>query len=139
MALIQKIDKQKFIQKPPYSHMGSGLRTINNNHPLFLHNSQYGQGFADFLSNLIPKAASLISENKDIIGSVANSVGSVANAAKSISDTIKTSKELEKIKAIQKKSKNGERLHKVKNDSELTPEQIASLEKISMGQGFVKS
>ena len=127
MPLVQKIDEKKFIQKPAYSYIGSGLKTkCCRTHPLFL--KQDGEGFADFLS----KIASLISENKDTIGSVANSVGSVANsvggiasAAKSISDT---SKEL----AIQKKKSK-------KKDTELTPEQIASLEKISVGQGFVRS
>ena len=122
MPLVQKIDEKKFIQKPVYSYIGSGLKTkCCRTHPLFL--KQDGEGFADFLSNLIPNVASLISENKDTIGSVANSVGSVANsvggiasAAKSISDTIKTSKELEKIKTIHNSNK------KKKKDVELTPE-----------------
>ena len=92
MTLIQKIDERKFIQKPAYSHIGSGVKSINSR-PLFLH-KQWG---AFYLASFIPIVSNAISKNKDFISAVASSVGSVANAAKSISDTIKTSKELEKI------------------------------------------
>ena len=126
MQLIQKIDESIFIQKPAYSHTGSGVKSLNSK-PLFLHKQQGG---SFDIASFIPMVSNAISENKDTISAVASSVGSVANAAKSISDTIKTSKELEKIQTIQRKRKK-------KKDVELTPDQMASLERI--GQGFVQS
>ena len=126
MPLIQKIDERKFIQKTAYSHTGSGLKSLNSK-PLFLHKQQGG---SFDIASFIPMVSNAISENKDTISAVASSVGSVANAAKSISDTIKTSKELEKIKTIQKKTKKNK-------DVELTPEQVASLKNLC--QGFVQS
>ena len=133
MPLIQRIDEKKFKQKPLYSHgrlqaVGSGIKPINH-HPIFLQK----EGGAFDLAGIINTVGNTIADNKDTISTVASSVGAVANMSKSISDTIKASKELEKLKTIQEI----QRKRKQSKDVELSPEQIASLEKL--GNGFVKN
>jgi hypothetical protein len=149
MPLIQRIDEKKFRQKPLYSYRvgangvsrlkGSGLKPLNN-HPIFLQKqgallNAYGvpTGGAFDLSSIINAVGNTIAENKDTISTIASSVGSVANMSKSISDTVKASKELEKLKTIQEIKKN----NKKTKDVYISPEQIASLEKL--GNGFVKT
>jgi hypothetical protein len=135
MPLIQRIDEKKFRQKPLYSSnharyqaVGSGVKPLNH-HPIFLQK----QGGAFDLAGIINKVGNTMADNRDTISTVASSV---ANMSKSISDTVKASKELEKLRTIheiqRKRSKD-----KQSKDVVLSPEQIASLEKL--GNGFVKT
>ena len=147
MPLIQRIDEKKFRQKPLYSsnhaRLGSGVKPLNH-HPIFLQRQRQceartaKQGGEFDLAGIINTVGNTIAENRDTGIAVASSV---ANMSKSISDTVKASKELEKLKTIQeiKRAAAHSRItqHKQSKDVYISPEQMASLEKL--GNGFVKS
>jgi hypothetical protein len=128
MVLIQKIDRQKFTQKP-ILYTGNGLISLNN-HPIYLH--QKG-GFISSLLPLIDKGVDFVSNNKDLISQTGSTVSSVANAVKAVSDTIKKSKEIEN--EIQQRQRSNKK-------TEFSPEQLESLkllaERQKQGSGFVK-
>ena len=63
-------------------------------------NKYQGDGFLSALTSLIPKAASFIANNKNIISSGAKAVSSIGQAASDISKTVKQSKELEELQRI---------------------------------------
>ena len=83
MFLIQKVDRQKFTQKPLY-YKGNGLNTPLNNHYLTL--TLHKQG--GFLNNIID----FVTNNKDLLQQGVSTVENIVNATKSISDAIKTSR-----------------------------------------------
>lgn len=144
MPLIQRIDEKKFRQKPLYSKFGSGVKPLNH-HPIFLQQQRQCErqrgaahvvGGAFDLGGIINTVGNTIAANRDTISTVASSV---ANMSKSISDTVKASKELEKLKTIQeiKRAHSKTVPHKQAKEVYISPEQMASLEKL--GSGFVKT
>jgi hypothetical protein len=76
MVLIQKIDRQKFIQKPML-YTGNGFISLNN-HPLYLRRG----GFVSSLLPLIDKGVHFIANNKDLISQTGSTVNSVAKVLK---------------------------------------------------------
>ena len=125
MVLIQKVDQQKFIQKPLY-YKGNGLYLPLNNHYLVLQKQR------GFLNNIID----FVTNNKELLQQGVSTVENIVNATKSISDAIKTSKELEIQKV--RKAKNVKK-EKEEEDEEikLTPEQETALRNL-VGSGFKK-
>jgi hypothetical protein len=101
-----------------------------NNHQIYL--TRQG-GFID-LSSIINAGKTIVDtvkDNKDLIQSGISTVKSISDTATAIADTIKKSKELDQIKQIKAINKS-----KKKQDVEMSPEQMAILEKI--GDGFKK-
>jgi hypothetical protein len=114
MPLLQKVDIERNLYKNT-AYTGSGL---SNKLP----KAYYQGGIIDFAS-----LSNLINENKDLIKSGINTIGQVVDFGKAVNDTVKSSKELEKLKAIKKKSSS--------SDYTFTPEQEERFKSFA-GNGF---